>query len=266
MLIANVTQGSGTQTGPTADRKSLFLSAILLVSSFIFGEVAGLFHAGGTTDPNNHLIIFALYAQSSIWTTVHLAQFIAAAASIAGLLVLFYALNVPDGMPRLVARIGIVSAGVAVALTAVLAAVDGIVLKRAVDAWVAAPDAEKAGRFASAEVIRWLEEATNSYQYLLLGLTLILLSALIVWTARVPRPIGYLLGPGGVGYLVSGWIKGVAGFTPQGAIPFLLGTLLLLISSVWLLVSAWRMPEAGQIAPESGSPARTDAGAAGRSR
>jgi flagellar biosynthesis protein FliQ len=267
MSIANVTQRSGTQTSPTAHRKSLLLSAVLLLSSFIVGEVVSLFHAGGLTDPNNHPAVFVLYAQSGIWTTVHLAQFIVTAATIGGLLVLFHALNLPDGMPRLVARIGIVSGGVALALTAMLYAVDGVVLKRAVDAWVSAPDAEKAVRFASAETVRWLEEATGSYEYFLIGLTLILLAALIVWTARVPRPIGYLLGLTGVTYFVAGWIHGVAGFVPQAAIPFLLGVLSLLISSVWLLIAAWRMPDAAEIAPGSGSPTRrNDAGAAATSR
>jgi len=267
MSIANATPTSGTGTGPLADRKSLLLSAILPVSSFIVGEVAGLFHAGGITNPNNHPAVFVQYAQSAPWTTVHLVQFIATAATIVGLLVLFYALNLPDGMPRLVARMGIVSAGAAIALTAMLYAVDGVVLKRAVDAWVSASNAEKPMRFASAETVRWLEEATGSYEYFLIGLTLILLAALIIWTARVPRPIGYLLGLTGVTYFVAGWIHGVAGFVPQAAIPFLLGVVSLLISSVWLLIAAWRMKESAEIAPGSGSPARRNgAGAAATSR
>src|SRR5215472_8733001 len=74
MSIANATPTSGTGTGPLADRNSLLLSAILLVSSFIVGEVAGLFHAGGITDPNNHPAVFVQYAQSAPWTTVHLVQ------------------------------------------------------------------------------------------------------------------------------------------------------------------------------------------------
>jgi hypothetical protein len=56
-----------------------------------------------------------------------------------------------------VARLGAVSAAVALALYGVLQAVDGVALKQVVDAWVRAPEAEKAARFASAETIRWLE-------------------------------------------------------------------------------------------------------------
>lgn len=264
----SITQAtSEIRTGsPVAERKALRLSAALLTSSLIVFVGAIVFHPR-EVDPNDHPTSFLQYAHSVGWTADHLAWFVAATIFVAGLLVLFYALNLPDGMPRLVARIGVVSAGVALALSAMRYAVDGVVLKRAVDAWVSAPDAEKAARFASAETARWLEEATASYQGFVLGFTLILLAALIVWTARVPRPIGYLLALSGVSYLVVGWINGVAGFAPEVAIPTYVEEFSLLIWIVWLLITAWRMPESGQIAPESGSPARrNDAGAAARSR
>jgi hypothetical protein len=178
----------------------------------------------------------------------HLGWFVETAIFIAGLVVLLYALNLPHGVPRLAARIGIVSAGVALGLIALRYAVDGIVLKRAIDAWISAPEAEKAARFASAETARWLEEAAASYQGFVLGFALILLAALIVWTARIPRPIGYLLALGGVGCLAAGWVLGEAGFAPDGALPTLVGQLSPLIASVWLVISAWRMPESAELA------------------
>ena len=61
----------------------------------------------------------------------------------------------------MVGRFGAVSAVVTLALYGVLQAADGVAPKHAVDAWVSAPDPEKAGRFASAEAIRWLELAIN---------------------------------------------------------------------------------------------------------
>lgn len=266
MSITSGTQRSRRAPSPVADRTSLILSAVLLVGGFIAGWVVSLFHAGGITAPNNHLAIFALYAQSGIWTAVHVGEFTATAATVVGLVVLFYALNLTDGATGLVARLGIVSAGATLALTAVLYAVDGVVLKRAVDAWASAPDAEKAVRFASAETVRWLEEATNSYQYVLTGLTVIIVAALIVWTAKVPRPIGYLLGLSGVADLVVGWIHGTAGFAPQAVIPALLGQLCWLIAGAWLLVSAWRMADPAAIAPEGGpAGGRNDGGLAARS-
>jgi hypothetical protein len=247
MSIPRAAQTPATRSaGLLADRKALVLSAALLAAGFIALGIASQFHPSGV-DPNNHPAVFVTYAKSTAWTADHLGGFLAQAMAIVGLLVLFYALNLQGGMSGLVARIGIASAGVALALTAVQFAVDGVVLKRAVDAWVSAPDAEKVARFASAETVRWLEEATGSYQALVLGFTLILLAALVGWTARISRPIGYLLvlsgllALGGLGYIARGWILGAAGFAPEGATPTQIAQYSQPIWSVLLLIVAWRM-------------------------
>jgi len=224
-----------------ADRTGLIVAGALMVAGLVLLMVATLFHPGGP-DPNNHAATFALYAKSTGWTADHLVQFVAEAISAAGLIVLFYALKLPDGMPKLAVRAGVVSVGVGLALVAAGLAVDGVVLKRAVDAWVSAPDAEKAARFASAETARWLEEAFTSYQGFALGAALIALAALIVWTARAPRPIGVLLALAGFGFLVTGWIVGESGFAPERVIPTYLAVFSPPIAGAWLLISAWRMP------------------------
>jgi hypothetical protein len=82
-----------------------------------------------------------------------------------------------------------------------------------------APDAKKAARFASAETVRWIEEATVSYQSFLLGATVLLLAGVVIATARIPRVIGYLLILGGIAYLMVGWVVGQHGFAPAGALP-----------------------------------------------
>ena len=136
-----------------------------------------------------------------------------------------------------------VSVVVAIALYGVLQAVDGVALKHAVDAWVNAPEAEKATRFASAETVRWLEWGMNGYQLFTFALTLILLATVIVGTARVPRAIGYLMGLAAIPMLVQSWVVITEGF----AVPLLAGSLstvalpLMLVWSIWLLIVAWRM-------------------------
>src|SRR5829696_491637 len=109
------------------------------------------------------------------------------AVIIAGLVVLYFALDIRAGAAAWGARLGAVFAAVALALYAVLQAVDGVALKQAVDAWVRAPEAEKAARFASAESIRWLEWAVRSYESYLLGLSLVLFGMVVGWTGRVPK-------------------------------------------------------------------------------
>jgi hypothetical protein len=56
----------------------------------------------------------------------------------------------------------------------VLQAVDGIALKRAVDAWASAPADREAIAFAAAEAVRWTEIGMNALSYFLLGLTVLL--------------------------------------------------------------------------------------------
>jgi hypothetical protein len=223
------------------DRNTLRLSAVLLVVGFIFYVMVGLLHPGGPA--NNHPAVFAVYGSSASWTAVHLGQFVGMAVIIAGLLVLYFALDLRAGGAAWVARLGAVSAAVALGLYGVLQAVDGVALKQAVDAWVSAPEAEKAARFASAETIRWLEWGTRSYQCFMFGLSLILLGSAVALTARLPRAIGYLMGLSGLGYIVQGWVLGSEGFSGTDTFAILGGYVLILAWIIWLVVVAWRTKE-----------------------
>ena len=230
-----------------ADRSSLRLSATLVVIGEVLFALVTALHPG-REDPNNHPAVFAEYASSGSWTAIHFGQFVFMAVLLAGLLVLSFALNVRSGVLGWVGRFAAVSVVVALALYGVVQAVDGVANKHAVDAWASAPEAEKAARFASAETMRWLEWGTSSYQTFMFALALILLATVIVWTARVPRPIGYLMGLAAIPYLVQSWVLGTEGF----AISWLAGGLsvvglpLMLAWSIWLLIVAWRMKEPDQ--------------------
>ena len=104
---------------------------------------------------------------------------------------------------------------------------------------MAAPEAEKAARFAAAEAIRWLEWGAKSCHTYALGASLFLFAIAIVRTGFVSKPIGYLMGLSGVAYVVQGWILGTRGFDPAEA-PAVATILLNLGWSIWLLVFAWR--------------------------
>jgi hypothetical protein len=223
-------------------RSMLRLSAVLLLLGDLLTLLAGLLHPG-RENPNDHLAVFAEYAQSANWTTVHLGQFIGMALLVAGLLVLCFALDDDAGPQRWVGRLGAIATAVSLALYGVLQAVDGVALKQAVDAWARAPEAEKAARFATAEAFRWLEWATRSYHSMIFGLALVLIATVIVWTPNARRLIGYLMALSGLAYLVQGWILGLEGFSAALTVPQLLGYVLVLAWSLTLVVSAWRMRE-----------------------
>jgi Domain of unknown function (DUF4386) len=164
----------------------------------------------------------------------------------AGLLALWFALNVREGAVGWAARFGGLAVVVAFALYGALQAVDGVALKHAVDAWAAAAEPEKAIRFAAAEDIRWLEWGLRSYQSILLGAGLVLVGTVVAATARVPRVIGYLMGLSGLTYLVQSWVLGTEGFSAANNAPTLAGIVLVLVWTVWLLISAWRGPRGQQ--------------------
>src|SRR5215211_3585018 len=218
-------------------RMSLRLSASLLLIGQLLYIVVTQFHADG--DANNHPAVFAEYAGSGVWTAVHLGQFLSMAILLAGLLVLFFALDVQAGTARWASRFGTAAAAATFALYGALQAVDGVALKHAVNAWASAPDAERAARFASAEAIRWLEWGVRSYQDFTLGLALLLFAAAVVRTAWVPRPIAYLMGLSGLTYLVQGWVAGSEGFSPTQSVAIVLAWAMSLVWMIWLAVIAW---------------------------
>ena len=143
-----------------ANHKLLRLSATLLFIGVVVTVVLFLLHPqGAATDQAT----FTVFANSSSWTAIHLGEFVGMALILAGLLVLYSALNVSQGTARWLGFFGAVAAGVAVALYGVAFAVDGVALKQATDAWASAPASEQAARFASAQAIQWLELGTKSY-------------------------------------------------------------------------------------------------------
>lgn len=244
--MKKVPAGYGDTSRPTvppetqpADRNALRLSATLLVTGVVVSLVSGLFHADSAS-ANDHAASFAVYAASSIWTAAHLGQFVGMALLIAGLLVLWFALDIRHGAAAWTARFGAVSAVAALALYGALQAVDGVALKHAVDAWAAAAEPEKAMRFATAEGIRWLEWGMRSYQSFLLGTALVLFGISIAATGRISRVIGYLMGLAGLAYIAQGWVIGAGGFWTANTVPTLSGIVLMVVWTVWFLVSAWR--------------------------
>jgi hypothetical protein len=223
-------------------RSSLRLAATLLLVGQLLYIVVTQLHTGG--DANDHPAIFAAYAGSGIWTAVHVGQFAAMAILLAGLLALVFALDVQAGTASWAGRFGAAAAVAALALYGALQAVDGVANKQADVAWASAPAAEKTARFASAEAIRWVEWGLRSYHDFTLGLALLLAAAAAARTAWVPRPIAVLMGFSGLTYLVQGWVVGAEGFSPTESIAIVLAWVLSLAWMLWLVVVAWRMPDA----------------------
>lgn len=219
-------------------RWSLGLPATLLLAGQALYIAVTQIHTGG--EANDHHHIFADYAQDGLWTAVHLGQFAGIALIVAGLLALSWVLEARTGAGKWLSRLGAGAAVAALALYAVLQAVDGVALKQAVMAWTAAPEADKAARFAAAESIRWLEWGMRSYLDFAMGIALALMAAAALRVTFVPKVLAFLIGLSGVAYLAQGWVAGTDGFTSAQSTAIIAGWALCLIWMTWLAIIAPR--------------------------
>ena len=221
------------------------LGGVLLLVGFVVNGIQRmLLHPGGAED--DHEAIFTEYAASDAWVATHLAEFVLVLVAFAGLLVLCRALRRETPYLALLAAGALIAAA---ATWAVLQAVDGVTLKQAVDAWVAASGTEKATRFADAETVRWLEWGLQSYFRVLLGVAFLLLGAAAVVSRLVPSWLGALLVVAGLLSVVVGISVGYAGLESgfQDAVGIAL-QLVFLIFIVGLLVVGRRARQPGTAA------------------
>jgi hypothetical protein len=158
---------------------------------------------------------------------------------IGGLVAIYYSLATRRDAGAAVARFGLAAAVTTGATFTILQAVDGIALKRAVDAWVSAPPDHQVAAFAAAEAIRWIEIGINSLSFSLLGLTLLLFGISIALSSVYPRWVGVIAAAAGVANL----IRGVEG-SYQGFVPSVVALVGLALLAVWVLIMVvllWRV-------------------------
>ena len=125
------------------------------------------------------------------------------------------------------------------AVWAALQAVDGVTLKQAVDAWVAADGAERGVRLGDAEVVRWTEWGLQSYFRVTLGVALLLLAATILTTHALAAWAGWvavLAGLVSVAVGVDVAYNGLESAFQELAVPAF--QLLMLVLAIGVLVSA----------------------------
>jgi hypothetical protein len=160
-------------------------------------------------DPNNAAAAFAEYAADQRWVAGHLLQFAGAALLLGFMLILSRQLRARSGM-RQVATGGAIAS---LAVVAVLQAVDGVALKATVDAWAAAPAADKPAAFSAAFAVRQIEIGVAALLSLLFGATSTLFGLLLHGDGRYPRWIGGAAFAGGAGFAASGFALARGGFT-----------------------------------------------------
>src|SRR5215212_6217424 len=206
------------------------IGAVAMPLGIVLILVSEYFHPS-REDPMDNPAVFMEYAHSDIWITVHLAEYFGFLLLLGGLVALYYSVSAKPGVGVGLAPFGLAAAVTTAASFTVLQAVDGIALKRAVDAWASAPADQETAAFAAAEAIRWIEIAMNSLSFFLAGLTLFLYGVAIALGIIYPRWVGLMAMVSGAALMYDGAVVvAYEGFAPSNI--KLVGLLLL---AVWAL-------------------------------
>jgi hypothetical protein len=228
------------------------MGAVALPLGIILIAISEIFHPA-REDPMDFPAVFEEYAQSNVWTTVHLGEYFGFLLLLGGLVALYYSVSARPGAGAGLAPFGFAAAVTTAASFTVLQAVDGITLRYAVDAWASAPAPQKAAAFAAAEVARWTEIGMNSLSYFLAGLTLFLYGLAIALGRVYPRWVGLMAALSGAAFMYNGAV--VVAY--EGFVPSIVKLVGLLLLAVWAFVMAafmWRNGSRRRIARLGSTP------------
>ena len=184
----------------------------------------------------NHTAVFTEYAETDAWIAIHFTQWVAALVFFGGLVALYYAITSKGERPGVLARFGLAAVVLTAAAITTLQAVDGIALKWAVDAWVAAPAEQEPAALSAAMGLRWSEYALQSYSNILLGLTLIFFGLALAYGYAYARWPGWLAAASGIAWIVHGLMVSYVGLFDSA--PRLVALVLL---AAWAFVMAVQM-------------------------
>jgi hypothetical protein len=207
---------------PEFERPMLQMGSVAFIAGIVIIIVSTLFHAS-SEDLTNHLIVFAVYAESDLWIGAHIGQFAGVMLVFAGGFVALFRLLVgsESSAASALAWLGFAVTIMAASTFAILQAVDGIALKRAVDSWYnttiassSAATEEKAIAFRVAEGIRWIEIGINSINRIIQGAVAIIFGVAIAKSALLSRWIGGVGIFAGVATVIAGVGVAYVGFAP----------------------------------------------------
>jgi hypothetical protein len=197
----------------TLTSRALSLAAAAAVIGPLVYVAVTLLHPPGQPG-NDHPVIFREYAMSQTWVAIHLVQLAALVVGLVGIAGLAASMLRLQENGRLLALLAVGLAAASIPIAVALQAVDGIALKRAVDAWVAEGGTVGAPSFAAARAIRWLEEGFNACFGLTLGLAVTLAGAAMARGAVYPRWMGWIGGAIGIAVLIGAILVAETGFSP----------------------------------------------------
>jgi hypothetical protein len=221
---------------PGQSRRDYRLGAVSGVLGVVMLVVGTAVHPV-PSDGNDAAGAFAVYATVSRagWLAAHLLPLAGITGMVLAMVLLSRSVATP-GTGRLAARLTEVAGAAAIAVTAVLQAVDGVALKAMVDLWSHAA-ADRAGLFAAAQAVRQVEIGLDAVFSLSLALTTLAFAG-VLWAARRGgRVLAVVSLATAATAGVAGVLFGLQGFSPAamnaGMASGLLGMVLNVAAAGW---------------------------------
>jgi hypothetical protein len=219
-------------------RTGLRVGAAAGLAGLILQAISSQLHPGHV-QPNDSVGAFLEYAAFDAWTLVHIGQFFGTLLLGVGLVLL--ALSIPrHGLGGAMAVAAAVTTLVLVGVFSVQMALDGVALRFAIDAWIAAPPELKPQAFAIADTLRSLEKGLSAFFHLLNGTTLTALGLAILLGHGYPRWLSIPALMAGIAFLGGGVSTAQTGFSDEAgqflgpALPVTLVFLLGAFVAMWL--------------------------------
>jgi hypothetical protein len=215
------------------------MGSVAFLAGMVITIVSTLFHAS-SEDLMNNPVVFSVYAQSDPWIAAHIGQFAGVMLIFAGGFVALFRLLIlsESSAASALAWLGFAVTIIAASTFAILQAVDGIALKRAVDSWYnttassSAAIEEKTIAFRVAEGIRWIEIGINSINRITQGAVAIVFGVAIAKSALLSRWIGAVGVFAGAATVIVGVAVAYVGFAPLPIV----GDMATITSFAWAVI------------------------------
>jgi hypothetical protein len=233
-VVAGELDVVSTQANGEVTRGSTRAGAVCAIAGTALLAVGTYLHPLDA-DPNDAVAAFTEYAADHLWVASHLTQLLGVALMVAALSFLGRQLS---GAGAAWARLGWGSAIAGLAIAAALQAVDGVALKRMVDAWMTAPPAHRESVFHAAFAVRQIEIGLASMLSLALGATSAVYGVALLLDGTYPRSLGALAVIGGAATVLAGVVLAYSGFSQAAMAINMPASALLLL---WMLTLGWYM-------------------------
>jgi hypothetical protein len=191
-------------------------------------------------DPNDAVIAFTEYAADRLWIASHLTQL---AGIVLMLTALFLIAKLQEPVGAACYRVAAAGAIVCLAVAAALQAIDGIALRRAVNAWSAAPTTNNDAAFYAAFAIRQIEVGLASTLSMLLGVTASLYGFAMLGDDAFPNWVAALAMLGGIGTAAAGVVMAYTGFSQVEMLISMPANCVLLLWMLIIGIVLWRASE-----------------------